>query len=108
MKKMSNVENFIREKYYDTLNDLVYYLRTGILQITSGVTEFDNENLEKVFNINAELQIKIDKAIEYIKNGIDFKSLHFIRGKDEDMWKIILVENVKNELLEILGDKENE
>ena len=55
-----------------------------------------------------KLNSKINKAIEFIKNGIDFKSLHFIRGKDEDMWKIILVDNIKEELLEILGDKEDE
>ena len=53
----------------------------------------------------SQLKKQKKQAIEYIKNGIDFKSLHFIKGKDEDMWKIILVENVKNELLEILGDK---
>lgn len=48
----------------------------------------------------------IDKAREYIKNGLDFKSLHFIKGQDEDMWKIILIDNIKQDLLRILGDKE--
>lgn len=61
-----------------------------------------------MYEINLCLLQRIDKAIEYIKNGADFKSLHFIAGQDEDLWKIILSDNVREDLLEILGDKEND
>lgn len=66
------------------------------------------EQLEIIVNENKQLKEKIDKVTELIKNGIDFKSLYFIRGKDEEIWKIILADNLKEELLEVLGDKENE
>ena len=49
---------------------------------------------------------KVDKAIEYIEKGADFKSLYFIKGQDEEMWKILLSDEIKGKLLEILkGDK---
>lgn len=64
--------------------------------------------IDKYLNEKFDLQDRIAEAIEYIKEGVDFKSLHFIKGKDEDMWKIILVDGIKEHLLEILGDKENE
>ena len=90
--------NEITKKYYDELDDLLFYLRHNILQITSGVTEYDDDNLEEVFNENAKLKIKINKAIEYIKLGKIFDN--------EDIRKV--VDKMQNDLLEILGDKENE
>ena len=107
-----NNEIQIRIKSIEKLEkDIIEYQRDRIRLKEELETLKDNMGfnlcaIEHIRKENHKLEEKIDKVIEYIKNGIDFKSLHFIKGKDEDMWKIILVENVKNELLEILGDKE--
>lgn len=97
--------NEITKKYYDELDDLLFYLRHNILQITSGVTEYDDDNLEEVFNENAKLKIKINKAIEYIKQ----RKLEV--AEEELQWVEMKVEEYNteyNKLLEILGDKESE
>ena len=66
--------NDITKKYYGVLDDLCYWLRTGTIQITSGVTEYDDENLEMVFDENAKLKMKLlgkDEEIERLNNIID-------------------------------------
>lgn len=83
--------NEITKKYYDELDDLLFYLRHNILQITSGVTEYDDDNLEEVFNENAKLKIKINKAIEEINYMIT----------NADITEISAIK-----LKQILGDKE--
>lgn len=85
--------NEITKKYYDELDDLLFYLRHNILQITSGVTEYDDDNLEEVFNENAKLKIKINKAIEEINYMIT----------NADITEISAIK-----LKQILGDKEKE
>lgn len=54
------------------------------------------------------LQERIDKAIELVKKGIDFKSIYFKRNENTEMWQILLIDDIKDRFLEILGDKENE
>ena len=53
-----------------------------------------------------ELENKIDKAIEYITNGSDFKSIYFKKA-DEELWKVLLEDNIKNNLLDILRGEDN-
>lgn len=53
------------------------------------------------------LEKRINKAIEYITNGSDFKSIYF-KKTDEELWKILLEDNIKNDLLEILRGETNE
>lgn len=62
-------------------------------------TQFEqiNELCEQI----DELQDRINKAIEYITNGSDFKSIYF-KKTDEELWKILLEDNIKNDLLDIL------
>ena len=55
---------------------------------------------------NESLKDKINKAIEYIINGSDFKSIYF-KKTDEELWKILLEDNIKNNLLDILRGEDN-
>lgn len=57
-----------------------------------------------MFNTIYLLQERIDKAIEYIK---EHKENEYRNGRDDEMY-LELNEKELGELLEILGDKENE
>ena len=52
--------------------------------------------IDKYLNEKIELQDRIDTAIEYIKNNIDYSHID------------LTIDGVVEDLLEILGDKENE
>ena len=58
--------------------------------------DFDNACLERNYE---QLQKRINKAIEYIKNNTYFK---------DNVVKTMIFKDFLNELLEILGDKEIE
>ena len=65
------------------------------------------EQIKELFDEYLELKDRIDKAIEYITDGSDFKSIYF-KKTDEELWKILLEDNIKNNLLDILRGKDNE
>ena len=63
--------------------------------------ELGNKFEEYMYNANIELLEKIDKAIEYIKE-------HNIIGTNKEYLPSWMEKCYSVELLEILGDKENE
>lgn len=63
----------------------------------------------KIFELDQEIERLnniIKEAIEYIENGSDFKSIYF-KETDTEFWKIIMEDNLKNDLLEILDKGDN-
>ncbi|MEE3344661.1 MAG: hypothetical protein VZS44_11245 [Bacilli bacterium] len=66
-----------------------------------------DRNIE-AYRIVKQLENNRDKAIEYIENGSNFKSIYF-KKEQENLWKILLEDNIKNDLLSILkGDSDYE
>lgn len=64
-----------------------------------------DRNIE-AYRIVEQLENNRDKAIKYIENGSNFKSIYF-KKEQENLWKILLEDNIKNNLLSILkGDSD--
>ena len=97
---------YIEEFKKDEEQQGYFYAKDELLNKLYGFEdrgEFTIEVLDEMF----DLQTRIDKAIEYITDGSDFKSIYF-KKTDEELWKILLEDNIKNNLLDILRGKDNE
>ena len=76
-------------QYEDTDSELAKYTIT-ILQ----------QEIERLQNIIKEVR-------ELVENGTDFKSIYFKKDK-EDLWKVILSNEIKEKYLEILDKGSDE
>ena len=57
-----------------------------------------NKEIERLNNIIKEVR-------ELVENGTDFKSIYF-KKDEEDLWKVILADEIKEKYLEILDKGE--
>lgn len=61
--------------------------------------------LTNYYNENERLNNIIKEVRELVENGTDFKSIYF-KKDEEDLWKVILVDEIKEKYLEILDKGE--
>ena len=100
---MVNVEELRKtiEWLRDTTNNNIIYIDKDIKR-ELGIT------INDLIRINEIYKLKIDKATEYIKNKPLYTETYDYNEEDNLELKYIDDEIAKNDLLEILGDKENE
>lgn len=102
--EISGVEVYLSpqqyEEYKNSLEDEIERLEKRSKEIYEGFMA-TQEELKEYAEENERLQNIIKEVREYIENGSDFKSIYF-KETDTEFWKIIMEDNLKNDLLKIL------
>ena len=73
-------------------------------EITDLICEY-NDEVQKQQEENKRLHSIIKEVRELVENGTDFKSIYFKKDK-EDLWKVILANEIKEKYLDILDKGE--
>ena len=88
----------------EKLKEIIENMPKDVL-INSFETVYE-DSIKKYLEIE-RLNNIIKEARELVENGTDFKSIYFKKDK-EDLWKVILANEIKEKYLEILKGSDKE
>ena len=106
------IKEIAREEMLDTikteLNSSMIFVYVKNLEQENKQLKERLKNEERVAQEYLKIENRIDKAIEYIKNNSLYYENYDYNEEDNLELKYIDDEIARNDLLEILGEKENE